>query len=92
MICDDCPFNIVAIKYLLNQFNLSADFCSNGKEAKQMVQKRLEMGQPGYKLILMDFSMPQMDGPTCCLQVKELLTERGFGKGELPFICILTAY
>ena len=33
-----------------------------------------------------------MDGPTCCLQVKELLTERGYDEEELPYICILTAY
>ena len=48
LICDDCPFNIVAIKSLLQQFNFLADFCSNGKEALDMVEQRVERGQPTY--------------------------------------------
>ena len=74
LICDDCPFNIVAVQSLIQQFNFTADFCSNGKEAIEMVEQKLEQGQPSYKLIMLDFSMPQVDGPTCCLQIKDLLT------------------
>ena len=58
LICDDCPFNIVALQSLLQQFEFTAEYCSNGKEALQLVQQRLESGQPTYKLILLDFSMP----------------------------------
>ena len=57
-----------------------------------MVVQRVEKGQPTYQLIMLDFSMPYIDGPTCCLQVKDLLTGKGFSKGDLPFICMLTAY
>ena len=92
LICDDCPFNIVAIKSLLQQFNFYADFCCNGKEALDMIEQRIEKGLPTYQLMMLDFSMPYIDGPTCCQQVKDLLRSKGYSKKDIPFICMLTAY
>ena len=42
--------------------------------------------------MMLDFSMPYIDGPTCCRQVKDLLTSKGHSKKDLPFVCMLTAY
>ena len=73
LICDDCPFNIVAVQSLLKQLNYDSDFCSNGKEAIEMVKMRLNQGLPLYELILLDYSMPVCDGPTCSGLIHEML-------------------
>ena len=43
-----------------------------------------------YGLILMDFSMPEMDGPTCVSKVREILAEAD--AKIRPRICCVTAY
>ena len=74
---DDCPFNIVAIQTLLQQFDLECDFGTNGQDALDSVKNRLSKGQPMYKLILLDFSMPVVDGPTGSRLIRELFNEKG---------------
>ena len=41
LVVDDCPFNIVAVKSLLEQFNIKCDSCVNGLEAVKSVQDRV---------------------------------------------------
>ena len=92
MIADDCSFNIVALQSLLLQFNIKSDFCVNGLEAIQLVKERQKSrpAKPMYKLILMDFSMPECDGPAATNQIREYLTKK---KSETqPMICCCTAY
>ena len=43
-----------------------------------------------YGLILMDFSMPNMDGPTCVSKVREMLAQAS--ENNRPRICCVTAY
>ena len=64
LIVDDCPFNVVAIKSLLVQFNYSCEHCTTGQEALHRVKNRHANSKPSYKLILMDYSMPELDGPS----------------------------
>jgi len=75
LIVDDDSFNIVAIQSLLQQFNLKSDYCNDGKEAIEMVKKRLKSDDPMYKLILMDYSMPDCDGPQATYAIREYLNE-----------------
>ena len=42
-----------------------------------------------YKLILLDFSMPEMDGPEVAVQIRRLIDEAAI---EQPYICCCTAY
>ena len=73
LVVDDCSYNIVAIKSLLQQFNLKRDICHNGQEAIDRVRARVESGDPGYNLIMMDFSMPECNGPTSTKAIRKLL-------------------
>ena len=73
LITDDNSFNQFALQTLLQQFNLSGDLASNGFEAIEMIEARLKSDFPMYSLILMDYSMPDMDGLTCSAQIRELL-------------------
>lgn len=75
LIVDDCPFNIVAIQSLLQLFNVMCDYATNGQDALDSVKNRLATGKPIYKLILMDFSMPVIDGPTASKLIRDLFTE-----------------
>ena len=88
LITDDNQFNQLALMTLLQQFNLSGDVASDGFEARQLVARRLASGAPMYGLIMMDFSMPGMDGTTCTKKIRELLN----GRGLRPRICCVTAY
>ena len=92
MIADDCSFNIVALQSLLLQFNIKSDFCFNGLEAIQQVKERhkSKLTKPMYKLILMDFSMPECDGPAATKRIRKYLTKKKCDKQ--PMICCCTAY
>ena len=42
-----------------------------------------------YKVILLDYSMPDMDGPQVSVKVREIISSTGLAE---PFICCCTAY
>lgn len=42
-----------------------------------------------YKLILLDFSMPDMDGDVVCIKMKQLMQDAGL---VMPYVCCFTAY
>ena len=42
-----------------------------------------------YKVILLDYSMPDMDGPQVSIKVREITKSTGLAE---PFICCCTAY
>ena len=75
LIVDDNPFNIVAMQSLLEQFNVQSDYCNDGSEAIKLVQDRCHNSNlPMYKLILMDYSMPECDGPTATAKIRNYLS------------------
>ena len=46
-----------------------------------------------YKLILLDYSMPDLDGPQVAILVREIICENeNFGEANVPYICCCTAY
>lgn len=51
----------------MQQFGLKSDFAISGDKAINLVKKRLENMERSnsemYKLIFLDFSMPDLDGP-----------------------------
>ena len=92
LVADDCPFNIFAMQGLLEQLNVQAEFVTNGEEAVQAVRKRLSnSNNPMYKLIMMDFSMPIMNGPDATRKIRAMLEKKGFASDD-PVICLVTAY
>ena len=42
-----------------------------------------------YTLLLIDYSMPGLDGPTLTIRIASFLEEKGI---EMPFVCCCTAY
>ena len=63
---------------MLLEYGVESDSCSSGLEGMKLVQKRLDEGQaeegaPMYSLILLDYSMPVMDGPQFAIKVRRLL-------------------
>ena len=75
LIVDDNCFNFLALQGLISQhFKLSTDCANYGDEALLKVKQKYQlMKGETYKLILMDFSMPIVDGPTATRQILEFL-------------------
>ena len=78
MIVDDVPFNIVALKMILEfTFGLTKSIyskkASNGQEAIEMVKSNIELnGRCTFKLIFMDCQMPVMDGYEATRIIREM--------------------
>ena len=53
----------MAVEGMLGCFSFQPDMVTNGEKAVEAVLERLRNKEPMYELILLDFSMPVMDGP-----------------------------
>ena len=73
LVVDDCPFNIIALKNIIHGFDIGCDFCMTGAEALQKVRERVLSNKPNYKLILMDYSMPECDGISATRSIKQFV-------------------
>lgn len=58
MIVDDDPFCCSLVQMMLESLGQECDTANNGKEGVSLYQKNCK----GYKGILMDFHMPEVDG------------------------------
>ena len=58
---------------MLESFELVSETANNGQQALDLVKQRLRNNKKMYKLIIMDYSMPVMDGPTACKEILEEL-------------------
>ena len=46
-----------------------------------------------YQLIMLDYSMPDLDGPQVAIRIRELILENEhLGETKVPYICCCTAY
>lgn len=63
---DDSTFNLEALQLILNiHFKSEVDTAVSGKKSLLLVEERLKKearGEKPYKLIFMDYSMPDMNG------------------------------
>lgn len=60
---DDNAYNLFALQSYLHPLKVQADEALNGEEAVNKLVKRNQKGScRSYKLVLMDISMPVMDG------------------------------
>ncbi len=92
LIVDDSVFNVLALKGAFEQLQFSCDASNGGEDAVQVIKDQVNSGRPVYKLIMMDYSMPDINGPEASKRIREFLTERGIPRKSQPYICLLTAY
>ena len=105
MIVDDSPFNLLILNEIFSKIipqkytqksecnipQFRIDEASNGKQALNKVKDTIgKTWCKGYELILMDLSMPIMDGPTAWTHIIELQDENKINK-DLKIIAV-TAY
>ena len=80
--------NIFVVTELLKLYNLEVHAASNGRKAIEIVQRRIQEASM-YRLILLDYSLGDTNGPEVAKTIRSLVTEHG---GEQPYICCCTAY
>lgn len=78
LIVDDQIFNICALKFLLESFNVFYNTCTSGKEAINLVKclaNKVESCCKFYKIIFMDIEMPEKNGLETCLEIRTFLKD-----------------
>ena len=53
------------------------------------VKEMIEDETPMYKIMILDYSMPEMDGPQVAIKVREILSNAGI---RVPYICCCSAF
>jgi CheY-like chemotaxis protein len=81
LVAEDVATNRIVAKGLLGKLGCDVDLVEDGEQAVAAVKN----GE--YDLVLMDVSMPEMDGPTAARLIRELPAPMG----EIPIVA-LTAY
>jgi len=81
LLAEDNPANQMVIKSILEHADLQVDIVANGHEAVEAVRNI------PYDIVLMDISMPEMDGMTATRQIRKLPGQAG----KLPIVA-LTAH
>jgi CheY-like chemotaxis protein len=71
LIVDDAPSNRKLVSRLLKSRGFVCHEVENGQECVDLVTT----GSPHFDLILMDYEMPVMDGPTAARKLRELKSE-----------------
>lgn len=88
LIVDDTPFNRMVVKDFLMSEGLNSLEVESGNDCIDLVMSRAKTENP-IKVIIMDFEMPEMDGPTATRLLIKKLQKLGC---ELPSIVAHTAY
>jgi two-component system, sensor histidine kinase len=71
LVVDDAPSNRKLVSRLLKSKGIVCDEAVNGREAVSMVMS----GDRHYQAILMDYEMPEMDGPSAARKLRDLRCE-----------------
>lgn len=91
LVVDDCMINIMAVSSILDSIGFKYDTSNDGLEAIEAVKKRraLMPSADMYKLIFMDYSMPNCNGCDATREIRDYLSQQDV---SIPYICCLTAY
>ena len=83
LVVDDEPLNIEVMCGMLESKGLTCDSALNGPRALTLFQNRIEQVIEGkanansmYKLVLLDFSMPVMDGPKVATRMRKMISQQ----------------
>ena len=73
MIVDDDVMNIEVMKAMLESQSVPTDSAMSGPQALSMIKERINnLGAPIYKIMLLDYSMPEMTGPQITHEIHQL--------------------
>ena len=96
LVVDDNPFNVEVISLMLKEKQVQSVSAYSGREALEIVKARIQLAAkakaPMFKIVIMDYSMPEMNGPTAVKKMKKLFERSGFKRDQQPYICCCTAY
>ena len=89
--------NITILQAMLRSRGVPSDYQISGKLALKAIQERIRHIQSGqaknYRIILSDYSMPEMNGPGLALAIRSLLQDSVIPRSEKsPYLCCVTAY
>ena len=80
LLVDDDEFILKTSKNILKAFKLGADCAENGQECINMIkakqEKNCNCSKSKYKLILMDITMPVMDGIEAAKNIQKMIDEK----------------
>mmetsp|Transcript_9286 Transcript_9286/g.17774 ORF Transcript_9286/g.17774 Transcript_9286/m.17774 type:complete len:696 (-) Transcript_9286:23-2110(-) len=88
LVVDDAPFNRIVLTEILKHAGFDCAEAGSGFEAVDYIVSRAKEGQP-VKLVIMDYEMPVMDGPTACRAILKKLNELNL---EVPKVIAHTAH
>ena len=93
LVVDDESFNIIVIRNQFKKLGLGCNSSLSPAKVLELVSERIEKAKQGeaemYKLLLIDYSMPEIDGIMLIKQLRELIVENGLPH---PTYCCCTAY
>ena len=98
LVVDDDQMNIEVMKAMLDQENIAFDIAFRGSMALSCIEQRIDEINQGrtkimYKVIFLDYSMPDMDGPKVATEIRKMVSKRlRADYRKLPYICCCTAY
>jgi CheY-like chemotaxis protein len=88
LVVDDSPFNRMVVIDFLKTVGLQCLEVESGRDCIDLVKSRAATELP-IKLIIMDFEMPEMDGPTATRLLIQMLRDQ---RQTVPKIVAHTAY
>ena len=98
LVVDDDQMNIEVMKAMLDQENIAFDIAFRGSMALSCIEQRIDEINQGrtklmYKVIFLDYSMPDMDGPKVATEIRKMVSKRlRADYRQSPYICCCTAY
>ena len=80
LVIDDDAFNLDVLSYMINEIGYESEYAHDGSEALFKIQERVSNfkengGPPMYRIIFIDYSMPEMDGPTVSREIYRLFAD-----------------
>ncbi|MBF0444542.1 MAG: CHASE domain-containing protein [Magnetococcales bacterium] len=89
LVVDDNKATRSALHNMLKLFTFETTVVANGREAKEEIQAGIKANNP-YRLALVDWLMPQMDGIETIRQISEITFQEKIASG--PKIIMLTSF
>lgn len=93
--------NIMIMNDMLKEMRVKSNYVLSGADAITSIENRLALAEEGkgemYKLVLLDYNMPEMDGPAVAKRIHELFRSNSLllsttDTKDRPYIVCCSAY